>query len=272
MPIRFSRKHRLFALWALLIALNVGGLILSGVRLAGGDLSQSAFSYTLLHFFVSIFTISAVFLAEWVLRFRAGEATAAACMLFAFFGNSVSNVWRMYDCFPQWDMVLHSLSGVLFAAVGLGLALLLLRDMPESGRKVLAVLLFTIFFSLAVGYLWEVFEFTVDTISPSMSTQGWADGILESYPDGTYLVNSRRGTAILDTMEDMILHLAGSLVLLIPLAVAFFRRPARMQTFAFTPAPRRHKGGDVRADGKSDGMAEEQPAGQETPQRDQDAQ
>ena len=241
MQIRFSRKHRLFALWALLIALNVGGLILSGVRLAGGTLSQSAFSYTLLHFFVSIFTISAVFLAEWVLRFTAGEATAAACMLFAFFGNSVSNVWRMYDCFPQWDMVLHSLSGVLFAVVGLGLALLLLRDIPEGGRKVLAVLLFALFFSLAVGYLWEVFEFTVDTISPSMSTQGWADGILESYPDGTYLVNSRRGTAILDTMEDMILHLLGSLITLVPLAIVFWKRQSRMKAFSFVPLPRRSK-------------------------------
>ena len=73
-------------------------------------------------------------------------------------------------------------------------------------------------------------------------------------------------------MEDMILHLAGSLVLLIPLAVAFFRRPARMQTFAFTPAPRRQKGGDERADGKSDKSTDAQSAGHQDPQRDQDTQ
>ena len=274
-----NRKIVLLAVWAVLIALDAAGLIWCIVRLNTGTLSQDNFSYSLLHFFVSFASISGILLAEWVLRFRAGMPLVICCMLFGFFGNTVSNVWRMYDFFPAWDMVLHSLSGVLFAAVGLGLGSLVTYNQPEGKLKIVAIVAFAFFFSLSVGFIWEVFEFTVDTINPASSTQGWADGMIQmgsdgvyDIPDGTYLVDSRRGTAILDTMEDMILHLAGSLVLLIPLAVAFFRRPARMQTFAFTPARRRQKGGDERADGKSDGMAEEQPAGQETPQHDQDAQ
>ncbi len=202
-----NRKIILVAVWAVLIALDAAGLIWCIVRLNTGTLSQGNFSYSLLHFFVSFASISGILLAEWVLRFRAGMPLVICCMLFGFFGNTVSNVWRMYDFFPAWDMVLHSLSGVLFAAVGLGLGSLVTYNQPEGKLKVVAVVAFSFFFSLSVGFLWEVFEFTVDTINPASSTQGWADGILESYPDGTYLVSSRRGTAILDTMEDMILHL-----------------------------------------------------------------
>lgn len=236
-----KRKILLLIVWAVLIALDAAGLVWNIVRFSAGTISEGSFSYSLLHFFVSIGTISAIFIAEWLLRFRAGTAIVICCMLFAFFGNTVSNVWHMYDYFPQWDMVLHSLSGVLFAVLGLGLASLLLRTQADGNAKVLPLILFALFFSLAVGYLWEVFEFTVDSINPSQSTQGWAEGIIESYPDGTYLVNSRRGTAILDTMQDMILHLAGSLVTLIPLTVLFFRRRETINRFSFTPLARRKK-------------------------------
>lgn len=243
-----GRTIWLLSVWAVLIALDIAGLIWCTVRLNTGLLSQKNYSYSLLHFFVSIFTISAIFLAEWILRFRAGTPLAVCCMLFAFFGNTVSNVWRMYDVFPAWDTVLHSLSGVLFAAVGLGLATLLLQNQPEGKRKIAAVVLLALFFSLTVGYLWEIFEFTVDSIDPTSSTQGWSDGMIQmgsdgeyAIPDGTYLVDSRRGTAILDTMEDMILHLAGSLVLLIPLFVLFWKKPATLRAFTFTPLPRRNK-------------------------------
>lgn len=251
-----KRNIVLLCVWAALIALDFAGLVWNIVRLNTGAIDWGGFSYPLLHFFVSLGTISAIYLAEIVFRFRAGAPLVICCALFAFFGNTVSNVWCMYDYFPQWDMVLHSLSGVLFAAVGLGLASVVLRNQPEGKRKVIASAMFTLFFSLTVGYLWEIFEFTVDSIDPSMTTQGWADGILESYPDGTYLVSSRRGTAILDTMGDMILHLAGSLVILIPLFILFWKKPARMGAFAFVPFPRRQK----KADGESGAPLPETPA------------
>ncbi len=246
-----NRKIVLFAVWAVLIVLDAAGLIWCIVRLNTGTLSQDNFSYSLLHFFVSFASISGILLAEWVLRFRAGMPLVICCMLFGFFGNTVSNVWRMYDFFPAWDMVLHSLSGVLFAAVGLGLGSLVTYNQPEGKLKIVAIVVFAFFFSLSVGFLWEIFEFTVDTVSPTSSTQGWAEGMIQmgsdgvyDIPDGTYLVDSRRGTAILDTMEDMILHLLGSLITLIPLTIVFWKRQSSLKAFSFLPLPRRSKKGD----------------------------
>ena len=246
-----QRKIILLTVWSLLLLLDFAGLMLCIARRNSGTLSPENFSYSVLHFFISIFTISAIFLAELILRFRAGTPLVVCCMLFAFFGNTVSNVWRMYDFFPAWDMVLHSLSGVLFAAVGLGLGSLVTYNQPEGKLKIVAIVAFAFFFSLSVGFLWEIFEFTVDTINPASSTQGWADGMIQmgsdgvyDIPDGTYLVDSRRGTAILDTMEDMILHLLGSLITLIPLAIVFWKRQSSLKAFSFLPLPRRDKKGD----------------------------
>lgn len=233
------RTILLAAVWAMLILLDFAGLFWNISRLSEGAIGTAKFYKTLLHFGISLFSISAVYLAQWLLCFRAGTPVVIACALFAFGGNTVANVWCMYDFFPAWDMVLHSLSGVLFAVLGLGLASVLLRNQPKGTRKLIATVLLALFCSLTIGYLWELFEFTVDTVDPASSTQGWADGILESYPDGIYLVNSRRGTAILDTMEDMLLHLAGSLVTLVPLCVLFLKRPQTMDAFSFVPRPRR---------------------------------
>ncbi len=245
----------LFCIWAALILLDIAGLIWNIVRHQNGVIDDGKFSRALLHFFLTIATVSAVFVAERLFHFRAGAPLAVCCALFAFCGNCVANVWGMYDIFPAWDMVLHSLSGVLFAALGLGVSSVLLRNQPEGRRKVFAAVLLTLFFSLTIGYLWEIFEFTVDTIDPASSTQGWKEGILASNPDGTYLVSSRRGTAILDTMEDMILHLLGSLVVLIPLLFVFLRRPSRMALFAFTPVPRK-RGAPEAPDGQNDTRSE----------------
>ena len=139
-----KRKILLLIVWAMLIALDAAGLVWNIVRFSAGTISEGSFSYSLLHFFVSIGTISVIFIAEWLLRFRAGTAIVICCMLFAFFGNTVSNVWHMYDYFPQWDMVLHSLSGVLFAVLGLGLASLLLRTQADGNAKVLSLILFAL--------------------------------------------------------------------------------------------------------------------------------
>ena len=260
-----NRKIVLLAVWAVLIALDAAGLIWCIVRLNTGTLSQDNFSYSLLHFVVSFASISGILLAEWVLRFRAGMPLVICCMLFGFFGNTVSNVWRMYDFFPAWDMVLHSLSGVLFAAVGLGLGSLVTHNQPEGKLKIVAIVAFAFFFSLSVGFIWEVFEFTVDTINPASSTQGWADGMIQmgsdgvyDIPDGTYLVDSRRGTAILDTMEDMILHLLGSLITLIPLTIVFWKRQSSLKAFSFLPLPRRDKKGDP-AQAQTDVQAQKSP-------------
>lgn len=243
-----KRKYILLAVWCALIAADVAGLIWNGVRLSQGTIGEAKFQKAALHFAISLATISAVFLAEALFRFRVSLPLAVCCCVFAFCANTVSNVFCMYDYFRYWDKVLHSLSGVLFAVIGMGLALLLLRDMKEGRRKVAAVVLIGFLIALAEGYLWEMFEFTVDSVDPSSNTQAWMDGMVQmgsggeyDIPDGMYLISERRGGALMDTMTDLILNFAGALIVLVPCFIVFCRDADKMKAFAFTAAPRRKK-------------------------------
>lgn len=67
-----KRNIVLLCVWAALIALDFAGLVWNIVRLNTGAIDWGGFSYPLLHFFVSLGTISAIYLAEIVFRFRAG--------------------------------------------------------------------------------------------------------------------------------------------------------------------------------------------------------
>ena len=80
--------------------------------------------------------------------------------------------------------------------------------------------------------------------------------MIEALPDGTYIVTDRRGTALIDTMMDMFLMLCGAIVLLVPMAVLFFRKPAAMEAFDFRPLPPFRKKAKAAGNDDPDGSTE----------------
>ncbi len=234
----FSAPRNLIALIVCCACLivNIAGLIWGGVRHANGSLADEKFNYILQQGIVGCFTIFIIYAAEWLFRFRAPLATELSCTLFAFMGNTVAAVYDAYILFPDWDKLLHTLAGVLFAAIGLSLAATILKGKMQGRQKILFCCLIAFLIVLAEGYLWEIFEYTIDSFGTS-NAQRWANGIIESYPDGTYLVNDRRGTGLIDTMTDMIVNLIGAVVFLVPMMALFLKRPASMDAFGFRPLP-----------------------------------
>ena len=64
------RTILLAAVWAMLILLDFAGLFWNISRLSEGVIGTAKFYKTLLHFGISLFSISAVYLAQWLLCFR----------------------------------------------------------------------------------------------------------------------------------------------------------------------------------------------------------
>lgn len=230
----FKQKRNLAALivWSVLVLALIGGLIANIVAYKGGNLEKSVFNHRLLFFFSCLGMMTLVYLAELIFRIRLPLYLELACTCFAFMGLAGGTVFGLYGVFPQYDKVLHTTSGVLFSIVGLSLASLLLKNQPLGARRVVAAVAIAFFFSLTVGYLWELYEFTLDTVVPTMNNQRWQSGI---YPvdmgDGTYLVPNRRGAAIIDTMGDMIVNFFGTLALLIPVLIVCLKKPSRLSLF-----------------------------------------
>lgn len=74
---------------------------------------------------------------------------------------------------PFWDKALHTTSGFIYAAVGYSMADVLNRHKKVSFElSPLFLALVAFCFSMTIGALWEIFEFSVDNLLP----QGYAEG------------------------------------------------------------------------------------------------
>ncbi len=245
----FTKKRNIaaFTICAVLLAALIAGVVLSVVLYRNGSIPAENFSRRMMFAGLCFLICAAIYLAEFLLRFRFPLFLEISLTVFAFACLAGGTVFDLYNIMPVWDKILHTLSGVLFSAAGLSLALPLLGKQITGARKIAVCVIVAALFSLAVGYLWEVYEFTVDSIDPSSNCQRWENGLIEALPDGTYLVDDRRGSAILDTMGDMIVNLIGTVVFLVPALFVFLKKPAALEQFALEHIPRRKETADKNA-------------------------
>lgn len=224
----------------MLIAL-VAGIAVNAVRYQRGDIDESLVLRRLWYALLCFVMMSVLFLFERVFRIRFSLFLEIALPVFAFAALAGGTVFGLYGVIPIWDKVLHTLSGPLFSIVGLELASLLLKDQPVGARKVLAAVAIGFLFALAVGYVWEIFEYTVDSVIPGYDNQRWQAGILEDYGNGTYLVSDKRGTALIDTMSDLICNFVGAIVFSVSVLIACVRTPKRLNIFDIERFPKKKK-------------------------------
>jgi hypothetical protein len=129
------------------------------------------------------------------------QLVAAAFVFLSLFLGSAGD---FYYRFWWWDWALHISSGVLFGIVGWIVLFLLIRSdrLPRGARPGL-VCFFGVTFAVFLGVLWEIFEFTVDSIWP-----------------GVHMMSNETGVG--DTMHDLIVNLVGA-VLVAAMGWAYFR-------------------------------------------------
>ena len=237
-----KRKRILILTLSVLALILLGGIVCTVVRYRNGAFEQGELLRRLWYAVLCIAMIAAVFLAELLFRIRFPLALEVSLMAFAVAALCGGNLYDLYGALPFWDKILHTLSGPLFSIVGLSFALLLLRDMPEGTGKVLAAVLFALLFSLAVGYLWEVFEYAVDSLMPGgYNNQRWQNGVVGQLPNGNYEVTEPRGSGLIDTMSDLICNLCGTVAFLLPALFLFWRKPSRINLFTLESRPARKK-------------------------------
>lgn len=86
-------------------------------------------------------------------------------LLFVFAAEILGEIHAFYIIFPFWDTVLHTLNGFLMAAIGLSLVNLLNRsDKLAFSLSPLFTAIVAFCFSMTIGVIWEIFEFSMDQI------------------------------------------------------------------------------------------------------------
>lgn len=149
-------------------------------------------------------------LLEHKLKIDIPDSMEILFIIFLYAAIYLGEVRSFYYRFENWDTILHTFSGGMLGALGFSVVNLLNRS-----RKVrielspLFVALFAFCFAVAIGVVWEIYEFTFDGVL-GLNMQKFR---LETGE----LLSGRE--ALADTMEDLIVDAAGALVMAV---VGFF--------------------------------------------------
>jgi len=151
-----------------------------------------------------IFGVLAMLLPGYLrskVRLNIPNAMMIAYAVFLYCGIYLGEVRNFYYNVPHWDTILHIFSGAALGALGFSIVSLL--NKPKSASFSLSpvfVAIFAFCFALALGVIWEIYEFLMDSIL-NTNMQKYA---LES---GELLIGQ---AALADTMKDLIVDAIGA--------------------------------------------------------------
>ena len=133
--------------------------------------------------------------ASWLFRFRRSYLVDSVLLIFIFLAFDLGVALRWYHIFEYYDLLMHGLSGFVFTLLGL-CALLYLREDKSTpfGKDGWLNAVGSLSISALIACVWEIGEFIVYKITGSDVQR-----VLE--------------TGVDDTMEDIIICLAGSLIM-----------------------------------------------------------
>ena len=128
----------------------------------------------------------------------------AVLLIYAHF--ILGEIFRAYDHVAWFDKTLHVLNGLAFALLGFSMVNLL-NNSSDQYKKLspFFVSLFSFCFCLAVSYMWELLEFSIDSIF-KINMQRWQDGLDQG---GSGVNAYTQGTGLIDTMIDMLVMMIG---------------------------------------------------------------
>ena len=130
------------------------------------------------------------------LRLMVPNAMCILYYVFLYCAIFLGEIFSFYYLIPRWDLYLHAMSGAMLGALGFILVDWLNKDEHvKLSMSPFFVSLFAFSFALAVGGLWEIYEFAFDSLL-GLNMQKFR---LE---DGSVLIGRE---ALRDTMWDIII-------------------------------------------------------------------
>lgn len=142
--------------------------------------------------FVSLMTLGLSLYAIKVannLRFKIPRALLTTTIIFIYATLFLGEVANFYEQFWWWDIVLHAGSAIGFGLVGVIVLVFMFKHKKVIASPIV-VAMFSFTFAMAIGAVWEIFEFTLDQMFDlSMQKSG-----------------------LIDTMADLIVNAIGGLV------------------------------------------------------------
>ena len=133
---------------------------------------------------------------ELIVRERIPNTMYLFINIYIIFAGVLGSALSFYTTYSWYDLIIHSFMGYFAGAIGL-FFLCILKDQPKM--RIISVALFCLSFSLLIEGVWELFEFGVDLIAPSMEMQG------VNFPGQSFPL-------VTDTMVDIFCNFCGAIL------------------------------------------------------------
>ncbi|GAA0781633.1 hypothetical protein [Hathewaya limosa] len=117
--------------------------------------------------FSTILTLLTVLTANQVLKrskVKINNLLYFFCDLFIFCSMYLGQIGGFYSRFYWWDILLHSMSGLVLAELGFQILLSLNSQYINKSLNPYLKILFAFFFAVACAGMWEIFEFSGDQL------------------------------------------------------------------------------------------------------------
>lgn len=99
-----------------------------------------------------------------VFKIKLNKSSKIMLSIFIFLAQLLGTCLNFYDKFVWWDIMLHFLSGIMLYFVGINVVLNIFKKYKLDNVNKMLIYIFSVFFALAIGNLWEIYEFLADTI------------------------------------------------------------------------------------------------------------
>ncbi|HIR56677.1 MAG TPA: hypothetical protein IAA54_03330 [Candidatus Gallacutalibacter pullicola] len=125
-------------------------------------------------------------------------------IIFLYCAIYLGEVRSFYYSVPHWDDILHCFSGAMLGALGFSfVALLNNSERVPVNLSPIFVAVFSLCFAVALGVIWEIYEFTFDGLL-GLNMQKFAEEV------NGELVPLTGHDALSDTMKDLIVDMVGA--------------------------------------------------------------
>lgn len=231
---------------ATLITYTIVRLLVLGVMVRSIFSGQAESVYTCLLTFLLLLLPSFI---ERKLGILLPSGLEITLTVFIFAAEILGELACFYVTVPFWDKAMHTVSGFIYAAVGYSMVDVLNRDHRISFEMSPIFLALTAFcFSMTIGALWEIFEFSMDrlftldmqkdTVIHSITSVALdptnknipitVSGITDASVNGESLgLGGYLDIGLFDTMEDLIVNLVGALTFSV---IGYFQQKKRRRS------------------------------------------
>lgn len=190
-----------FALSAVLLAVR---LIVALHSDAEEQLLYSGYLLSILQCALGVFAVFIPKLLHKKYGFEFPNWMLILYFIFLYCAIFLGEVRNYYIHVPLWDDILHGFSGVMAGFFAFMLISVAMKRAGEGDRLLppLLTALFAFVFAIAIGALWEIYEFSLDAFL-ELNMQKYREN------DGTMLTGRE---AVFDTMKDIIIDTLGALL------------------------------------------------------------